>query len=175
MKTSRSSRSGCCSWRVPVRNSRPPSRTERQDQGSAGRIGPAAVVKPYEPVSYKAFDQPDPSAVRRSSWSRNRRAAGRRRTQADLNRPKEPLKPNPLESLKMVGGWQQRKAILRWSSDDTGLYRSKIGNYMGQNFGLITTLPKTKVHSRGTHPGCVGDLDRTPQHFAVCRKSEEGK
>jgi len=44
-----------------------------------GRIEPLPVVKPYEPVPYKAFDQPDPFSTRRSSSSPSRRApaAGR--------------------------------------------------------------------------------------------------
>ncbi len=47
-------------------------------------------------------------------------------------------------TLKMVGVLQQNKQTLRWCwviRADANLYRvKKVGNYMGQNFGMVTGI-----------------------------------
>src|SRR6267154_2787351 len=122
-----------------------------------GRIDPLPVVKPYEPVPYKAFDQPDPFSSSKIELVTKSASAGGGGLKPDLNRPKEPLEAYPLESLKMVGVLQQRKANFALVKADTGLYRVKIGNYMGQNFGLITTITENQIQLRELIQDAVGD------------------
>jgi type IV pilus assembly protein PilP len=123
-----------------------------------GRIDPLPVVKPYEPVPYKAFDQPDPfSAAKIELVTKSAGAGGGGGLKPDLNRPKEPLEAYPLESLKMVGVLQQRKASFALVKADTGLYRVGVGNYMGQNFGLITAITDSQVQLRELIQDAVGD------------------
>jgi type IV pilus assembly protein PilP len=38
-----------------------------------------------------------------------------------------------------------------------GLYRVKVGNYMGQNFGLITTISDSQIQLRELIQDAVGD------------------
>jgi len=122
-----------------------------------GRIDPLPVVKPYEPVPYKAFDQADPFSSAKIELVTKSASAGGGGLKPDLNRPKEPLEAYPLESLKMVGVLQQRKANFALVKADTGLYRVKIGNYMGQNFGLITTITESQIQLRELIQDAVGD------------------
>jgi len=123
-----------------------------------GRIEPLPVVKPYEPVPYKAFDQPDPfSTAKIELVTKSAGAGGGGGLKPDLNRPKEPLEAYPLESLKMVGVLQQRKASYALVKADTGLYRVAIGNYMGQNFGLITLITDSQIQLRELIQDAVGD------------------
>src|SRR2546428_6641797 len=75
-----------------------------------GRIEPLPVVKPYEPVPYKVLDQPDPFSSAKIELVTKSASTGGGGLKPDLNRPKEPLEAYPPESLKMVGGLQQRKA-----------------------------------------------------------------
>jgi type IV pilus assembly protein PilP len=127
-----------------------------------GRIEPLPVVKPYEPVPYKALDQPDPFSsakielVTKSSPTNadNRFKDEMRRHET---RPKEPLEAYPLESLKMVGVLQQKRANFGLVKADTGLYRVKVGNYLGQNFGLITTITDSQIQLRELIQDAVGD------------------
>src|SRR5216117_712413 len=57
-----------------------------------GRIDPLPVVKPYEPVPYKAFDQPDPfSSAKIELVTKSAGTGGGGGLKPDLNRPKEPL------------------------------------------------------------------------------------
>ena len=122
-----------------------------------GRIDPLPVVKPYEPVPYKAFDQADPFSSAKIELVTKSASSGGGGLKPDLNRPKEPLEAYPLESLKMVGVLQQRKANFGLVKADTGLYRVKVGNYMGQNFGLITTITENQIQLRELIQDAVGD------------------
>lgn len=75
----------------------------------------------------------------------------------DLNRPKEPLESYPLESLRMVGVLQQSKQTFALVKADTSLYRVKVGNYLGQNFGLVTSIGENQVQLRELVQDATGD------------------
>jgi type IV pilus assembly protein PilP len=122
-----------------------------------GRIDPLPVVKPYEPVPYKAFDQADPFSTAKIELVTKSASSGGGGLKPDFNRPKEPLEAYPLESLKMVGVLQQRKASFALIKADIGLYRVKVGNYMGQNFGLITSITESQVQLRELIQDPAGD------------------
>jgi len=122
-----------------------------------GRIDPLPVVKPYEPVPYKVFDQPDPFGPAKIELVTKTASTGGGALKPDLNRPKEPLEAYPLETLKMVGVWQQTKATFALVKADTGLYRVKVGNYMGQNFGLVTAISGSQIQLRELIQDAAGD------------------
>ncbi|HMH18181.1 MAG TPA: pilus assembly protein PilP [Burkholderiales bacterium] len=122
-----------------------------------GRIDPLPVVKPYEPVPYTAFDQGDPFSSAKIELVTKSASTGGGGLKPDLNRPKEPLEAFPLESLRMVGVLQQKKANFALIKADAGLYRVKVGNYVGQNFGLITTITESQVQLRELIQDAVGD------------------
>jgi type IV pilus assembly protein PilP len=122
-----------------------------------GKIEPLPVVKPYEPVPYKAFDQADPFSSAKIELVTKSASSGGGGLKPDFNRPKEPLEAYPLESLKMVGVLQQRKASFALVKADVGLYRVKVGNYMGQNFGLITTITESQIQLRELVQDPTGD------------------
>ena len=109
-----------------------------------GRIPPLPEVKPYEPVSYNAFDLVDPFTPRKIEPPKG--GAGGGGIQPDFNRRKEPLEAFPLENLKMVGMLQQNRvthALVK--TPDNNVYRVRAGNYMGQNFGRIVNVTESAV------------------------------
>lgn len=66
--------------------------------------------------------------------------------QPDMNRPKESMEGYPLESIKYVGLLSKNKltyALLK--TPDNGVQQVKIGNYVGQNYGLITQITDNEV------------------------------
>ena len=108
-----------------------------------GRIPPLPDVKPYEPFTYDAYNLVDPFKPRKIEPPKNSVAGGK---QPDLNRRKEPLEAYPLENLRMVGTLQQNKATYALvKSPDNNLFRVKAGNYLGQNFGLITEISESTI------------------------------
>ena len=108
-----------------------------------GRISPLPDVKPYEPFTYDAYNLIDPFKPRKIEPPKSAAGSG---VQPDMARRKEPLEAYPLENLRMVGTLQQNKqtyALVK--SPDNNLFRVKSGNYLGQNFGLITVISESTI------------------------------
>ncbi|MDP2057631.1 MAG: pilus assembly protein PilP, partial [Thiobacillus sp.] len=78
--------------------------------------------------------------------------------QPDLNRPKEPLEAYSLETLKMVGMLSRQgvvNAVIK--TPDNTIYHVRKGNYVGQNFGLITQIKDGEVSLREIVQDSAGD------------------
>jgi type IV pilus assembly protein PilP len=117
-----------------------------------GKIEPLPEVKVYEPFTYNAFDLPDPFKPRKLS------TGGGGGMQPDLSRPKEPLEAFSLETLKMVGMLTQQgvtHAVIK--TPDNAIYHVKKGNYVGQNFGLVTQISDSEVTLREIVQDSAGD------------------
>jgi type IV pilus assembly protein PilP len=121
-----------------------------------GKVAPLPVVKPYEPVPYNAFDLPDPFGSGKIDLVAKTADAGGG-LKPDFNRPKEPLEAFPLESVKVVGMIEQGKQVHALVRADASVYRVKVGNYMGQNFGLITGITDAQVQLRELVQDTSGD------------------
>lgn len=124
-----------------------------------GRVPPLPEIKPFPIVSYDADERLDP--FKPVGIDPEKKAAGGG-IKPDFDRRKEPLESYPLESLKMVGLLQQGKmkhAIIRAGAV---VYQVKIGNYVGQNFGIITNISESEVQIRELVQDSNGDwVERT--------------
>ncbi len=110
-------------------------------KGLHGKVEPLPAVKPYEPFTYAAQDLPDPFKPRKLQPTK-----GGGGLQPNFNRPKEALEAYPLDTLKMVGTLQRKNlkyALVK--APDNSVYRVKIGNYMGQNFGIVTDISDSEI------------------------------
>ncbi len=111
-----------------------------------GRVDPLPQVKPYEPVPYTAEGQLDPFRPERIEVAQaGATGASLSKLAPDLNRPKEPLEAFPLESIQMMGTITQGKDTFALVKAGTNLYRVKKGNYLGQNFGVITSIDEGQI------------------------------
>ena len=72
-------------------------------------------------------------------------------------RRKEPLEAFPLEQLKMVGTLTQGPDTYALVRADKTLYRVKKGNYIGQNFGLITDVTDGEIKLKEIVQDSAGD------------------
>jgi len=124
------------------------------DKGLPRRIEPLPAVKPFEPFPYEGFDLPDPFKPRKLSAPKEGSGGG---VAPDLNRRKEPLEAFPLEQLKMVGTLSQGNDTYALVRADKTLYRVKKGNYMGQNFGLITDVNDAEIKLKEIVQDSAGD------------------
>jgi type IV pilus assembly protein PilP len=121
-----------------------------------GKIEPPPDVKPYEPFTYENDTAlHDPFKARKSD-ARNANRNGL--NQPNLNRPKEELEDFPLESLKMIGFLSQRgvgHAVIR--SAEGKIYRVKAGNYIGLNFGQVSSVTESEIKIKEMVQDSVGD------------------
>jgi type IV pilus assembly protein PilP len=105
------------------------------------RVEPLPEVLPYIPRQYNADGiLNDPFKPRRAQ------ASSSSAIQPNLNRPREPLEAYPLESLKFVGSIERPK--LKYGLikiPDESVQQVRIGNYMGQNFGIVTDISESGV------------------------------
>jgi type IV pilus assembly protein PilP len=112
-----------------------------------GRVDPLPQVRPYEPVAYQAESEVDPFrptrieiAVAGASGAPSGSSRG-----PDMDRPKEPLEAFALESIQMVGSLTQARETYGLVKAGPNLYRVRKGNYMGQNFGVITAIDEAQI------------------------------
>ena len=104
------------------------------------RIKPLPEVKPYLALQYNADGTlNDPFRARKAA---NRSGA----LQPNLNRPREPMEAYPLESVQYVGLLSRNKLVYALlKTPDNGVQQVKIGNYVGQNFGLVSEITDGEV------------------------------
>lgn len=118
-----------------------------------GRVQPLPVVKPYEPLAYQAEALPDPFGPAKIALATKGKGGGG----PDLSRVKEPLEAYPLESLNMVGTLQQDKRTFALVKADASLYKIQVGNYVGQNYGLVTKIGDGEIKLRELVQDAAGD------------------
>jgi type IV pilus assembly protein PilP len=108
--------------------------------GMQPKIKPLPEVKPYLALQYNADGTlTDPFRARKA-------ASKSGVLQPNLNRPKEAMEAYPLESIKYVGMISKSKltyALLK--TPDNVVQQVKIGNYVGQNFGMVTQITDGEV------------------------------
>ena len=113
-------------------------------QDIKGKILPIPEIKPFPIVSYDAGDMIDPFNVNKIEPDKKPSADGGG-IKPDFDRFKEPLEAFPLESLKMVGLLKRGVMMHAIIKADQSVHTVKIGNYMGQNFGMIVDITDSEV------------------------------
>ena len=141
------------------------------EKGLPRRIDPLPPVKPFEPFTYEGFDLPDPFKPRKLSPPKEGGGGG---LAPDLNRRKEPLEAFPLEQLKMVGTLSMGNDMFAIVRADKTLYRVKKGNYMGQNFGLITEVTESEIKLKEIVQDSAGDWAERQSILPLLEEIDKG-
>jgi type IV pilus assembly protein PilP len=112
-----------------------------------GRVDPLPQVKPYEPVPYTAEGLIDPFRPERIDVAQKNLSpsASSALVEMQRDRPKEPLEAFPLESIQMMGTITQHSETFGLVKAGPNLYRVRKGNYMGQNFGVVTGIDEAQI------------------------------
>ena len=144
---------------------------KESDKLPHGNIPPLPEMKPYEPYTYNAFDLTDPFKPRKIEPPK-----GGGGVAPDLNRRREPLEAFPLENLKMVGTLEQKKEIYALvRAPDNALYRVKVGNYLGQNFGRIVGISESAVKIKEIVQDSAGNWEEKDQALLLSEEQEAKK
>jgi type IV pilus assembly protein PilP len=122
-----------------------------QGASARGKIDPIPPIRPYEAFTYNAFGQNDPFKPRKIESAKGTRGP-------DLARRKEALEAFPLETLTMVGSLQRGRALIGLvKTSDNRVFQVRQGNYMGQNFGVITGISEADISLKELFQDGAGD------------------
>jgi type IV pilus assembly protein PilP len=114
---------------------------EQEAAGMKGGVKPLPQMQVFPAVDYEAASLVQPFDANRLAVDKK---AGKS-TGPDVNRRREPLESFPLESLKLVGVMVKGKDTHAVIKAGVSLFQTRVGNYMGQNFGVITKISESEV------------------------------
>ena len=140
-------------------------------KGIKGKIPELPQVKPYEAVPYDVGNLLDP--FKPGKIGPDQKKGGGGGLQPDLDRPREPLEAYPLESLKYVGVMTRKGTSFAIVLVDGALYQVRAGNYMGQNFGVITQISESELKLKELVQDPAGDW--TERESVLMLQGQEGK
>ncbi len=117
-----------------------------------------SAPKVYTPVPYmgKAEIAPFDTAKLTVVIARLR-AASSNGLEPDQNRPKEALEAYPLDTLSLVGMIEKDKIKYGLIKADKTIYQIKLGNYLGQNFGMVVKITDSEVEIKEIVQDAAGE------------------
>lgn len=108
-----------------------------------GNVKPLPEIVPAETVAYVGYDFADP--FRPAVVPDLTTQAPRGEFRPDLTRRREPLEAYALETLAFVGTLERGSETVALIRADKSLYQVKPGNYMGQDFGMVTAVSDSEL------------------------------
>ncbi|HRO38154.1 pilus assembly protein PilP [Thauera sp.] len=145
---------------------------DEQAKTMRGAVRPLPELRQVPLVAYAGTQGDDP--FRSGRMEPERRASGSA-LRPDLERRREPLEAFPLESLQMVGVLMQGNNTHALIKAGTVLHQVKVGNYMGQNFGVITQVTENEIKLRELVEDVYGDWVEKVSDLKLQERGEAGK
>lgn len=137
-----------------------------------GAVRALPELKPFPVVAYAGTQGDDPFRSARMEPER-RASAGTLRP--DLDRRREPLESFPLESMQMVGVLMQGRNTHALVKANNALHQVKVGNYMGQDFGVVTQITENQVTLRELVEDVHGDWVERITPLTLQERQEAGR
>lgn len=115
--------------------------------------------KKFIPYTYEAKNSIDPYNPMKLEVALAKALAkpGNNSFKPDLDRRREPLEGFPLDTVKMVGTLNKRGLSFALLQVDKVVYQAKVGNYVGQNFGMVTSINETEIELKEIVQDAAGD------------------
>ncbi|WP_374090869.1 pilus assembly protein PilP [Methylomicrobium lacus] len=112
-----------------------------------GTIEPLPEIKVVEPFIFNPDGLRDPFVpLEQTAEASDSAAEAGTGIKPDLTRPKEELEAFSLDSLRMVGTVNAKTGL--WGlvkAGDSTVYRVKVGNYLGKNYGKVIRILSDKI------------------------------
>jgi len=121
--------------------------------------------KEFTPYSYESRGLIDPFDVDKvvTAVSRQQQVRATASTiRPDLERRRETLEGFPLDQIKMVGTMRQNNVDVALLQSGGATHMVKAGNYVGQNFGLVTRISETEVQIKEIVQDAAGEWVERP-------------
>ncbi len=131
---------------------------------------PVPEPKQFTPFVYEGKALIDPFDPQKMVLAVARQAQARASTSAikpDLDRRREMLEGYPLDQLKMVGTLRQSGNQVALIDAAGQTFMVRVGNYMGQNFGLVTKISETEVDLKEIVQDAAGEWVERPSKLEL--------
>jgi len=132
-------------------------------------IKPLPEIKVIEPFMFKPEGLRDPfKPLEQPEQAEGADVSAGSGIKPDTTRRKEELEAFPLDGLRMVGTVDMKSSLwgLIKASDGT-VYRVKVGNYMGKNYGKIIRIVSDKIELMEIVPDKPGTWHEQPASIAL--------
>ena len=107
-------------------------------------IKPLSPPKTFTPYAYDAKGREDPYSANKMAIA-FAKAKGTGAIHPNLDRRREALESYPLDTLHMVGTLSKPGMTYALIQADKSVYQVKVGNYIGQNLGMVTKITESDI------------------------------
>ena len=114
----------------------------QQTRVSIPKLSPPKKFTPFLYLAKNTMDPYNPGKLAIAFAKLQSNSSG---LKPDVERRRESLEAFPLDTLKMVGTLQKPGLNYALIQADKIVFQVKSGNYMGQNFGMVTGITETAV------------------------------
>jgi type IV pilus assembly protein PilP len=131
---------------------------------------PVPEPKQFSPYVYEGKVAVDPFDSQKMLLAVARQADARASASSikpDLDRRREVLEGYPLDQLKMVGTLRQQRKNAALIDVGGQTHMVRVGNYMGQNFGLVTKISETEVELKEIVQDAAGEWVERPSKLEL--------
>lgn len=136
---------------------------EQQRREAKPSVKPLQPPKKFDPQPYTALQAVEPFSSQKLTVALKQEARQPNSVlAAELNRRKEPLEAYPLDSMSMVGSVNKQGQPYGLLRVDNLLYQVKVGDHLGQNYGLITKISETEIVLRELVMDPGGEMTERP-------------
>jgi len=126
---------------------------------------PVPEPKQFVPYAYEgrgAVDPFDPQKIVMAVARQQQARVSASAIKPDLERRRETLEGFPLDQIRMVGMMRKGGANVALLETNGATHLVRVGNYVGQNFGLITRISETEVHLKEIVQDAAGEWVERP-------------
>lgn len=136
---------------------------EQQRREVKPNITPLQPPKKFDPQPYASAAAVEPFSAQKLTVALKQEARQpNSMLAAEMNRRKEPLESFPLDSMSMVGSVNKQGQPFALLRVDNLLYQVKMGDHLGQNYGLITKIGETEIVLRELVMDAAGEMIERP-------------
>ena len=108
-------------------------------------IKPLSEPKKFAPFTYDAKGREDPYSPNKLAIALAKSKKDSGSIHPDLDRRREALESYPLDNLRMVGTLAKPGLTYALLQADKSVFQVKVGNYIGQNLGMVIKITDTEV------------------------------
>jgi len=140
---------------------------------TAQKVDEPKEFAPYAYEPHGAVDPFDPQKILMVVARQREERGSASAIKPDLERRREVLEGFPLDQIRMVGMMRQGGNNVALLETNGATHMVRVGNYAGQNFGLVTRISETEVVLKEIYQDAAGEWVERPQKLEL-QESQAG-